>query len=268
MPPKPLLLLALCTILSTSMQAQEPRRITLEGKDGVPAPAEDSNDHGAGSIHQVPTPALEIYPTAVKPSHGTIMILPGGGYDFLVIDKEGRDVAKMLNDDGWDAAVLLYRINAGPNTRDLALDDAKKALALLQMNGGGFGLSTRPVGAMGFSAGGHLTARLAHETEAIHMLPSFLVLMYPAYLERDGRLLDEVAPTYTPLFLYVGDKDKTFYPSSEAYAAAYKKMGQRYDYTVAPNVGHGFGLTAHLPEGAKDWPDKLKAFLTPLASKP
>ena len=265
MPSRTLLfLLGSCALFTTIIQAQEPRRITLDGKEGVPAPAEEVDEHGVASIRAVPTPALEIFPSAVQPSHGTIMVSPGGGYGFLAIGKEGRDVARMLNADGWDAAVLLYHVSTPPNTRALALDDAEKALALLQKRGGEFGLSTARVGAMGFSAGGHLTARLAHETATGGTPPAFLVLMYPAYLEKDGKRLDDVAPPNVPVFLYVGDNDQKFYPSSVAYAAACKEKGVRCDYTVAPNVGHGFGLTAHLPAGARDWPDKLRAFLDSL----
>ena len=243
-------------------QAQEPRRLTLDGQDGVPAPAQDVDEHGVARIGQVPTPALELYPATTKaPAHGTVLISPGGGYNILAIDKEGRDVAKMLNEAGWDAAVLLYHVSAGPDTRALALADAEKALALLQKRGGEFHLSTKLVGAMGFSAGGHLTARLAHETAPGGTAPAFLVLMYPAYLEKNGKVLDEIAPTNTPVFLYVGDQDKTYYPSSVAFAAACKEKGVRCDYGVAAGVGHGFGLTANLPAGAREWPDKLKAFL-------
>jgi hypothetical protein len=58
--------------------------------------------------------------------------------------------------DGFDVAILLYRVNAGKETRELALADAKAALTLLKKHGGEFGLSTKKIGVMGFSAGGHL----------------------------------------------------------------------------------------------------------------
>lgn len=252
--------LRLCFLLlfAVTTQAQEPRRLTLDGQDSAPAM----------STHQVLTPVLELYPATKAPAQGTILISPGGGYRDLAIGREGRDVAKMLNDAGWDAAVLLYHVSAGPDTRALALADAEKALSLLQKRGGEFGLSTRQIGAMGFSAGGHLTARLAHETAPGGTAPAFLVLMYPAYLETDGKILDEVTPINAPVFLYVGDHDKTYYPSSIAFAAACKEKGIRCDYGVAPGVGHGFGFKPDLPAGARDWPDKLKAFLGTLEQKP
>ena len=89
------------------------------------------------------TPALELFPTTKKPARGTILICPGGGYSILAINHEGYFVAKKLNDFGYDAAILLYRVNAGKATRELAFTDAKAALALLQKRGGEFGLSTK-----------------------------------------------------------------------------------------------------------------------------
>ena len=96
------------------------------------------------------------------------MVCPGGGYGILAINHEGYFVAKKLNEFGYDVAILLYHVSAGKETRELAIADAKAALALLQKRGGEFGLSTRKIGVMGFSAGGHLAARLTHATAARH----------------------------------------------------------------------------------------------------
>ena len=131
---------------------------------------------------------------------------------------EGYFVAKKLNEFGYDVAILLYHVSAGKQTRELAIADAKAALALLQRRGGEFGLSTRKIGVMGFSAGGHLAARLTHATAA-GTPPDFVVLMYPAYLEQGGKVLDDVAPVKTPAFVYVAGDDKLA-PSAIAYARA------------------------------------------------
>ena len=143
-----------------------------------------------------------------------------------------------------------------------ALDEAERALALVQKRGGEFGLSSAQVGAMGFSAGGHLVLRLAHET-AQGAPPDFLVVMYPGYVEKDGALLPDIAPPKLPMFLYVGDQDKLM-AGATILSHYCQEHGIRCDYGVAPGVGHGFGLTKNLPEGAKDWPTKLGAFLASL----
>ncbi|MEA3211941.1 MAG: hypothetical protein QOE70_4998 [Chthoniobacter sp.] len=254
-----LTIVALLAGLALKVQAEDTRRIALDGTGGAAAPAEEVGKDGIARIKKIDQAVLEIFPTTQKPAHGTLMICPGGGYAGLAVTHEGRDVAKMLNAAGWDAAVLLYHISAGAKTRELALADAKDALALLQKRGAEFGLASGRLGVMGFSAGGHLAARLAHETAA-GAPPGFLVLMYPAYLEKDGKCLEEVAPAKAPAFLYVAADDK-FAPSSVAYADACREHQVRCDFHQAEQGGHGFGLKKELPVGVRDWPDKLRAFL-------
>jgi len=116
-------------------RADDIRRIALDGREGATAPAAQPGKDGIDRIHKVEQPQLMIFPAAKKPSHGTIMVCPGGGYGILAVNHEGTDVAKMLNDDGWDAAVLLYRVSEGDKTRTMALDDAKAGLTLIQKRG-------------------------------------------------------------------------------------------------------------------------------------
>jgi acetyl esterase/lipase len=68
---------------------------------------------------------------------------------ILAINHEGYFVARKLNDFGYDVAILLYHVSAGKETRELAIADARAALALLQKRGGEFGLSTKKIGVMG-----------------------------------------------------------------------------------------------------------------------
>ena len=247
------------SFLAGGVRADDIRRIALDGKAGVPAPVAEPGKDGIDRIHNVPTPALELFPTAKKSSRGTIMVCPGGGYSILAINHEGYYVAKKLNEFGYDVAILLYHVNAGKETRELSIADAQTALALLQKRGGEFGLSTKKIGVMGFSAGGHLVARLTHAT-AGGAPPDFLVLMYPAYLEKAGQILEEVAPVKTPAFVYVAGDDK-YAPSSIAYAEACKAKQVSCDFYKKERGGHGFGLKPSLPADVADWPDKLKAFL-------
>jgi acetyl esterase/lipase len=254
------LVLALLVVLGLSVaQAADVRRISLEGKECVPAPTAEAGKDGIDRIHRVETPALELFPTAQKPARGTIMLCPGGGYSILAINHEGYFVARKLNEFGYDVVILLYHVNAGKETRESAIADAKVALALLLTRGGEFGLSTRKIGVMGFSAGGHLAARLTHVTAA-GAPPDFAVLMYPAYLEKGGKVLDEVAPVKTPAFIYVA-ADDPYAPSAVAYAKACKETNVLCDFTRREHGGHGFGLKPVLPPDVKDWPIRLHAFL-------
>ena len=254
-----LLLVGVLSLFTTFSRADDVVRIDLDGKPGVAAPAQEEGKDGIARIKDVGTAQLELYPSAAKESKGTVMISPGGGYGILAVTHEGRNIAKMLNEDGWDAAVLLYHVSAGPTTRDLAFADAKKALELLQKRGSEFKLSTKKIGILGFSAGGHLTARLAHEAAKTNP-PQFVVLIYPAYLEKDGKIGDDVAPIKAPTFLYVAGNDH-YAPSAVAYDAACQELGIPHELHKPETGGHGFGLKEGMPEAVKDWPAKLKAFL-------
>lgn len=257
----------LATILAAALAssalaatAGDVRRVSLDGREGATAPVAEPGKDKIDRIHKVEQPQLMVYPAANKPSKGTVMVCPGGGYSILAVNHEGTDVAKMLNDCGWDVAVLLYRVSEGDKTRALALDDAKAGLTLLQKRGADFGLGTKKVGVMGFSAGGHLSARVTHEAATAGHPPDFALLIYPAYLEKDGKCLDEVAPTGVPSFLYVAEDDK-FSKSSHAFEAACKEKNVPCVAHYAEKGGHGFGLKNPLPESVKDWPAKLCAFL-------
>ena len=256
------LLLALLALSLTAV-AEDNRRISLEGAPGVPMPAQEIGKDGIARVGKVEQASLELFPAKTQPAKGTIVICPGGGYRILAIDHEGRDVARMLNDAGWDAAVLAYHVNEGDSTRAQALADATSALKLLQKRGAEFGLATGKLGLFGFSAGGHLAARTSHELASTG-IPHFLVLLYPAYLEKSGTVVDEVAPAKIPTFVYVAGNDQ-YAPSAVAFAAALKAGGIPHEFYKPDLGGHGFGLKKDLPEAVRDWPEKLKAFLATVA---
>lgn len=240
------------------------RRITLDGRDGVAAPAVTIDAgglfHDMHRVEYVDTPHLLITPAARRPARGTVLIQPGGGYEFLAIRHEGTEVARLVNEVGYDAALLHYRVNAGADTRRLALEDARAALNLIRTRGSEFGLNTARVGVFGFSAGAHLAARLAHET-AGRGGPDFLILIYPAYLEEAGVLQPEAIPPPVPLFMYVA-ADDPYSPSALALAAYCRAEGRPCEFHFAQRGAHGFGLSENLPEDVRDWPDKVSAFLS------
>ena len=243
----------------SSVHPEDLRRVALDGRDGLPAPAVEVGGDGIERIHKVEQAGLELFPCLDRPSCGTVMVCPGGGYSILAVKHEGRDIARLLNKCGYDAAVLLYRIGEGENTREMALSDAMGGFALLRKRGVELGLCTKQVGVMGFSAGAHLTARLAHETGS-DAVPDFLVLVYPAYLEKDGKLLEEVSPPDVPSFVFVAKNDP-YRPSSLAYDEYCRDHGMKCSFHQAESGGHGFGIKNPLPDGVRDWTGKLAQFL-------
>ncbi|HEX8466744.1 MAG TPA: alpha/beta hydrolase [Allosphingosinicella sp.] len=103
-----------------------------------------------------------------RPNGAAVLITPGGGYNWVVIDKEGYEMARLLAERGVTAFVLFYRLphegwSAGPDT---PLADAQRAMRLIRHRASRYGIDSKRVCAMGFSAGGHLCADLITRFDA------------------------------------------------------------------------------------------------------
>lgn len=205
--------------------------------------------------------------TADPHSKGTILLFPGGGYSALAIKHEGELVADFLNRKGFDVAILEYSIGRSPRIRGRALADARKAWKLLCGPVASSGLSAPPVGVMGFSAGGHLAARLIHSLGKKRS-PEILILVYPAYLEEHAGSLG-IDPAVVPrnstrsrLFVLIGDEDKPdWIRGASAYAEAWRHEGGGADFHLLRGAGHGFGLKPGRAGTASDWELLLASFL-------
>lgn len=87
---------------------------------------------------------------AAAASRGTVIVCPGGNYEFRV-PHEGMPAAEWLAGHGIRAYVLRYRLLPDYGLTEM-LDDLASAVACVRRCHRG------PVVAMGFSAGGHLVA--------------------------------------------------------------------------------------------------------------
>ena len=97
------------------------------------------------------------------PNGASVLITPGGGYRWVVVDKEGYEMARWFAARGVTAFVLFYRLpgdgwGAGP---DVVLQDTQRAMRLIRARAGAYHIDPARVAAMGFSAGGHACADLA-----------------------------------------------------------------------------------------------------------
>jgi hypothetical protein len=67
-------------------------------------------------VRVVSNPTLTVFPADAGTATGTgIILCPGGAYHFLMVDKEGTDVARWLNQRGITAFVLKYRVFPTPD---------------------------------------------------------------------------------------------------------------------------------------------------------
>jgi acetyl esterase/lipase len=222
-------------------------------------------------LTNVQQPAITVYPGGLTNRLSpAVIVCPGGGYSILAINKEGTEVASWLNGIGFTAVLLKYRV---PDNRAGAFMDAQRAIRLVREHAKEWNIDPHRVGMIGFSAGGHLTARVStgFGTQASPKVdaadqqscrPDFAILIYPAYLaDQRGQLADELAVTSQtpPTFLLHTKDDKNFVAGSVAYDAALRKAQVPSEFHLFDTGGHGYGLkpsaqaVSHWPELCREW---------------
>jgi acetyl esterase/lipase len=113
-------------------------------------------------VRGVTSPRITVFRPGGRP-RGAFLLLPGGGYRHVVVDKEGFETARWLAERGFAVFVLFYRLPAdgwaaGP---DAPLQDAQRAMRMLRARAATWSVDPARIGVIGFSAGGHLAASLA-----------------------------------------------------------------------------------------------------------
>ena len=285
---------------------------------GAESRVQDGDQRGCGAARDAPcdrienvsvptlTPYLVDQSTTGVGTGTAVIIAPGGGYSILAISKEGEDVARMYNALGVSAFVLKYRVPARADRLGLPhwwapLQDAQRAVSTVKyyaQKGKWDGkINASRVGFAGFSAGGHLAARVSSYwsrgrayapvdgADRASCRPDFAVLGYPwmllpenrapAFGQGVARLADEftdekggVAPNARhPPSMFVHNVDDRTAPvaGSTVYHAKLQSVGAPASTLfLSPKGGHGFGLCQNgFPEYEEvcDWPKVAQRFL-------
>lgn len=134
---------------------------------------------------------VELTPFLASGSGNTaVVVCPGGSYFWHDITTEGYDVARWLQQNGISAFVLRYRTAMVPafvthfryvfrgNRYPDPQEDLLRAITYIKARADEYGIDTHKIGAMGFSAGGHLVMS-ATEFFCKDMRPAFVAPIYP-----------------------------------------------------------------------------------------
>jgi acetyl esterase/lipase len=243
-------------------------------------------------------PTLTAYLPPKDKAVGTaVVVCPGGGYGFLAVDHEGKQVADWLNARGVAAFVLRYRIATPKRPRPLhpaPMLDVQRAIRMVRANAKKYDLKPDRIGVWGFSAGGHLASTAAthfdngHPAEDIieesSCRPDFAILAYPVISldaavthggsrsnllgpDLDVKLIelmsnDKQVTKYTPpTFLFHTDDDKAVpVMNSVLFFAALKKNGVPAEMHIYEHGRHGVGLALNDPV-LSSWPRRLDDWL-------
>ena len=223
-------------------------------------------------LTDITDPALIVFkPDEAKNNGCGIIICPGGGYSILAIDLEGYEVATWLNQLGYTAFVLQYRV---PGKKSGALSDLQRALRIIRSNSDKWKLDPAKLGVMGFSAGGSLAARAStrfdvteyakiDQIDSVSCRPDFALLIYPAYLDagQNRSLTPELTVTDNtpPMFIFVA-ADDSHANSSLVMTTALQNAKVPVELHVLPFGGHGFGIRKG-NVAAETWPTYAETWL-------
>jgi acetyl esterase/lipase len=216
-------------------------------------------------LTDISEPSFTVYQADSAKPAPAVIISPGGGYGGLAYNKEGTEVAAWLNSLGVTGVVLKYRV---PNNRDGAFQDIQRTIRIVRHRATEWKIDRARVGVMGFSAGGHLSARLSvfagpatyarlDAADDEPSRPDFAVLGYPAYL--DEGLVPLVDARTAPTFIAHAEDDKRFIKGSDAYFTALKATKTPHAFFRCATGGHGHGLRSE--KDVKVWPEQCQAWL-------
>ena len=242
-------------------------------------------------------PRMAVFRPA-RPNGAAVLIMPGGGYARVVIDKEGYEMARLLAARGVTAFVLFYRLPnegwaAGPDT---PLSDAQRAMRLIRHRAARYGVDGNKLCAMGFSAGGHLCADLLTRfgarvyapidaADRHSARPDLAALIYPvvsmtlptAHAGSRRNLIGEDAPpererAYAPhenataqapptFLLHAEDDASVPVENSLLLRAALLAKKVPVETHLFPDGGHGFGLRLARGKSVEGWEELFLAWL-------
>jgi acetyl esterase/lipase len=248
------------------------------------------------AVTHVLRPRMSVF-RASRPNGAALLVTPGGGYERVVLDKEGYEIGRWLAARGVTVFVLFYRMPgdgwaAGP---DVALSDAQRAMRLIRARAARYGVDPRRVGAMGFSAGGHVCADLltrhaartydpVDEADALPARPMLAAPIYPvismsrpfAHMGSRKQLIGEgadaareaahsadrnVAKDSPPTFIvHAEDDDVVPVENALLLRAALRAQGVPVETHLFARGGHGFGIRRVSGKPAEAWPELFHAW--------
>jgi acetyl esterase/lipase len=245
------------------MAAPPIQPITLSGAGSRATDTWDSM-FGQTTVRNVTQPALyPVLPSAGKANGTALVIAPGGAFLSLSFDNEGLLVARYLAERGITCFVLAYRLDptpkdpaafmkvvaqrfSAPARRRTSIDIDTPAVALAQQDGlaalrwvrahaGTYGIDTKRIGMIGFSAGAMTTMNVATAYDAASR-PDFIGVIYGAAPERP------VPADAPPAFIALAADDGLLGHASIPIFEDWRAAGKPVELHVYAGGDHGFGM--------------------------
>ncbi|MFM5949685.1 MAG: alpha/beta hydrolase [Novosphingobium sp.] len=210
------------------------------------------------NVRNVTCPALyPVLPKAGKANGKAVIVVPGGGYQFVSIEQEGFKVADALAARGYTAYVLKYRTLPTPRDNAAfmaamarlfgnlgkgeladnppAVDDLAAALTLINGDASARGIDPGKIGVIGFSAGSRTAIRLL-EWKGEARLAENVALIYPPMTQtvKGG--------PRPPLFLAIAVDDPLFIQGGLGLLQSWMRESPKAEAHLYSAGSHGFGM--------------------------
>ena len=204
---------------------------------------------------------LPVLPDNPDSTRAAVIVVPGGGFQFVSIDNEGYPIANWLAERGIAAFVLKYRVMETPEGADafaahmgrmfapqpgeeqidvrpgipFAVADAQAALNLVRSKSDDWGYDADKIGMIGFSAGAITALAVTGAKAESAPKPDFIGYVYGPMTSTD---VPEAPP---PMFAALAADDGLFAGQGFGLIEAWQNAGAPVELHYYQDGGHGFG---------------------------
>lgn len=227
-----------------------------------------------------------------------VVICPGGSYHHLGMPHEGFASAKWFRSVEVVPFVLQYRVAYNCHHHPAMLEDIEMAIKYIRENAEDYGIDINKVGAIGYSAGGHLVTMAGvyggsrNELEKIgvpaevSLRPNFVMPIYPVVTMQDDichrwsrrsflghreytqelkdeysmelNIPDDMVPTY---ILACRDDPVVIFENSVRLEKSLAEKNIPHRFAVYEKGGHGFGMKDGWFMKETHWNEDLRNWL-------
>ena len=227
-----------------------------------------------------------------------VVICPGGSYHHLGMPHEGFASAKWFRSVEVVPFVLQYRVAYNCHHHPAMLEDIEMAIKYIRENADDYGIDINKVGAIGYSAGGHLVTMAGvyggsrNELEKlgvpaeVSLRPNFVMPIYPVVTMQDDichrwsrrsllghreytqelkdeysmelNIPDDMVPTY---ILACRDDPVVIFENSVRLEKSLAEKNIPHRFAVYEKGGHGFGMKDGWFMKETHWNEDLRNWL-------
>jgi acetyl esterase/lipase len=260
----------------------EPPAVALPVANVLPNPDPEGwaqQDPRQRLVYNVSHPTLTPMPASMggTDAEPAVILVPGGGFQFLAMDNEGYDVASRLAPLGVRVFIVKYRTQpvgdgiaafkaalastfqrgegAAERARliPLAVADTQAAIRMVRLHAGEWHVDPARIGVLGFSAGA-MAVLGAVQADATDARADFAGMIYGP---TQGDAVPANAP---PLFAAIAADDRFFGGQDFSLISNWRRSGASVEFHLFGSGGHGF---ASQPKGntSDGWFDEYALWL-------